>query len=49
MKIPPRRRTGLGGELTEERIGVFSDDGGLREHRKRDAVIYLAELRDLFI
>src|SRR5512138_30883 len=49
MKIPPRRLAGLGGELTKKRICVFSDDGGLREHWERDAVIYPAELRDLLI
>ena len=49
VKVPARRLPGPRGELTKERVCVRADDGRLREHRERDAVVHLAELRDLLV
>ena len=49
VKVPARRLAGLGREHAIERVCVAADDGGLCKHRERDAVVHLAELRDLFV
>ena len=49
MEIPTRRLPGQGGERPIERVCVRANDGRLREHWERHAVVQPAELRDLLV
>ena len=49
VEIPARWFAGLRGEVAKEWIGFRADDRCLGEYRKRDAVVHLAELRDLLV